>query len=68
MRHAGTLVCSEWKAPYHCPVRQGGGAEEKADIRGGTVGELGEGLSGLWRSFGEYDGIQVSAEGDDGGR
>ena len=68
MQHAGPLECSERKAPCHLPVRQGGGAEEKVDIGGGTAGEIGEGLSGLWFSFGEYDGVQLSGEGDNGGR
>ena len=30
--------------------------------------ELGEGLSGLWRSFRECNGVQISGEGDDGRR
>ena len=47
---------------------QGGGAEEKADGGGGTMGDLGEGLSGLWRTFIECDGVQISGEGDDGRR
>ena len=33
-------------------MRQGGGAEEKAVSGGGIEGELGEGLSGLWRTCG----------------
>ena len=32
------------------------------------MGELGEGLSGLWCSFGEYYGVQVSGEDEDGRR
>ena len=60
MRHAGTLACSEREAPCHCPVRQGGGAEAKADGGGETAGDLGEGLLGLCCSFREYDGVQIS--------
>ena len=30
MRHAVPLECSEQKVPCHHPVRQGGGAEDKA--------------------------------------
>ena len=68
IRHAGPLMCFEQKAPFHCTVFQGGGAEEKAVSGGEIVGELGEGLSGLWRNFGKCDGVQVSGKGDDGGR
>ena len=68
MRHSGPLACSERKAPCHCPARQGIGAEEKVDSGGGTAGEIVEGLSGLWCSFGECDGVQVSGEGDNGER
>ena len=68
MQHAGPLEFSEKKAPCHCPVRQRGGAEDKVASGRGTVGDLREGLSGLWLSFGEFDGVQVSGEGDDGGR
>ena len=60
MRNAGTLMCSEREAPLHLPVRQGGGVEEKASGGGGTAGDIGEGISGLWLSFRECDGIQVS--------
>ena len=67
MQHAGPLECSERKAPCHLPMRQGGGAEEKVDIGGGTAGEIGEVLSGLWCSFEECAGVQVSREGDNGG-
>ena len=67
MRHAGTLAYIERKEPCHCTVRQGGGAEYKA-VSGGIIeGELGEGLSGLWRTFGKCDGVQVYSKGDDGG-
>ena len=31
------------------------------------MGELREGILGLWPSFGEYEGVQVSGEGNDGG-
>ena len=41
--------------------------EAKASGRGGTVGELGEGLSGLWITFGECDGVKISGKGDDVG-
>ena len=59
MQHSGPLVRSNQKAPCHHPVIQGGGTEEKEDRGGGTSGELLEGLSGLWRSFGECDVFQV---------
>ena len=40
MQHAGPLACVERKAPFHCTVRHGGGAEEKV-VRGGIIeGEL----------------------------
>ena len=48
-------------------MRQGGGTEAKEEGRGRTVGELREGLSGLWKTFGEFDGVQISGKGDDGG-
>ena len=68
MRYAGPLACSERKAPYHRPVRHEGRSEEKADSKGGTAGELREGHLGLWQFFGECDFIQLSGEGNDGGR
>ena len=49
-------------------MRQGSGEEEKADSGGGTAGEIGEGLSGLWLSFGKCYGVQLSGKDDDGGR
>ena len=67
MQHSGPLTCVERKAPCHRTVRQGGGAEEKAVSRGGIEGELGEGLSVLWRTFGKCDGVQVSGKVDDDG-
>ena len=67
MRHDGLLVCIEQNAPCFCTLRQGGGAEEKAVSGGGIEGELGEGLSGLWRNFGKCDGVQVSSKGDEYG-
>ena len=67
MQHDGPLACIVRKAPCHRIVRQGGGEEEKAVSGGGIEGELGEGPSGLWRTFGKCDGIQVSGKGDDGG-
>ena len=30
------------------------------------MGDLVEGLSGLWRTFGEYEGVQISGKGVDG--
>ena len=48
LQHVGAMVCSEHEAPYHGPVRQGGGKEAKAADRGVTAGETEEGLSGLW--------------------
>ena len=68
MRHAGPLACVERKAPCNRIVLQGGGAEEKAVDGGGIDIDLGEGLSGLWKTFGKCDGVQVSGKGDDGGR
>ena len=41
MQHAGPMVCSERKAPFHRSVRQGGGAKEKIASVGGTAGDLG---------------------------
>ena len=46
LQHDGALACSEWEAPFHRPVRQGGGRELKAAGGGGSVGEFGEGLLG----------------------
>ena len=40
MRHAGPPEYSKRKAPFHRPVRQGCGAEEKAASGGGTAVEL----------------------------
>ena len=67
MQHAGPLAYVEHKAPCHRTVCQGGEAEEKAVSGEGVKGELREGLSGLWRTFGKCDGVQVSGKGDDGG-
>ena len=67
MRCAGPLACIERKAPCQCTVCQGGGVEEKAFRGGGILGELREGLSGLWRTFEKCDGVQVYSKGDDGG-
>ena len=67
MRHAVPLACVEQKPPCHRTVRQGGGAEEKAVSRGGIEEELGEGLSGQWKTFGKCDGVQVSGKVDDSG-
>ena len=64
MRCAGPLACIERKAPCQCTVCQGGGVEEKAVRGGGILGELREGLSGLWRTFEKCDGVQVSGKGD----
>ena len=49
----------------HSPVRQGGGVEEKAASVGGNAGDFGEVLSSLWRSFENFDGVQVYGKGDD---
>ena len=49
-------------------MRQGGGAEDKVASGGGTMGDIVEGLSGLWCSFEECDSVQVSGEDDDDGR
>ena len=68
MQYSGPLACYEWEAPWHRPVRPGGGSEANAVGRGGTAGDLGEGLSGLWRTFGKCDGVQISGKGDDGAR
>ena len=67
MQHSGPLVCVEQKAPCHCIVHHRGRAEEKA-VSGGVIeGDLVEGLSGLWITFGKCDYVQVSGKGDDGG-
>ena len=66
VRHAGPLACVERRAPFHLTVLQGGGAEEKAVSRGGIEEEIREGLSGLWRTFGKCDSVQVSGNSDDG--
>ena len=66
MWHAGPLASAERKSPCHCTVRQGGGAEERVLSGGGSEGELGEGLSGLWRTFGKCDGVQVYRNVGDG--
>ena len=65
MRNSVTLACVERKAPFHLTVFQGGGAEEKAVSGGGIEGEIGEGLSGIWITFGKRDGVQVYGKGDD---
>ena len=67
LRHTGTLACSEQESPYHFQVRQGSRTDAKEAGRGGTAGELGEGLSGLWRTFVECYGVKISGKGDDGG-
>ena len=47
VQHSGALEFTEWEAPCHLPVRQGGGEEAPtADIRG-DVGDYREGLPGL---------------------
>ena len=40
--------------------------EENTVSRGGIEGDIGEGLSGLSRTFGKCDGVQVSGKGNDG--
>ena len=67
IQHAVPLVCVEWDTPYYRTLRQGGGAKEKAVIGGRIEGELGEGLSGLWITFGKCDRVQVYGKGNDGG-
>ena len=67
MRHAGILACIEQRAYFHRTVHQGGGVEDKADSGGGIEGELGEGLSGLWKTFLKCDDVQISGKSDDGG-
>ena len=65
MQHSGPLECIDQKAPFCRTVRQGGGAKEKA-VSGGRIEiKLGEGLSGLWRTFVKCDGVQVSGKSDD---
>ena len=49
-------------------MRQGGGTEAKEAGGGRVSGEPGEGLSGLWLTIGECDGVKVSEKGDDGRR
>ena len=66
MQHAAPMACVERKSPCHRTVRHGGRAEEKAISGGGIEGELGEGLSGLLRTFGKCDGVQIYWKGDDG--
>ena len=66
MQHSGTLDYVERKAPFNRTLPRGGGAEEKAVSGERIEGELGESLSGLWRTFGKCDGVQVSGKGDDG--
>ena len=46
---------------------QGSGKEVKADVVGGTVGDIGEGLSGLRGNIVECDVFQVSGTGVDVG-
>ena len=67
LRHAGTQACSEQEVPSHRPVHQGSVTEAKEAGGGGTAGDIGEGLSGLWQTFGDCDSIQISGNGDDGG-
>ena len=67
MQHDGTLACVERKEICYHTVRQGGRAGDKA-VSGGIIeGELGEGISGLWRTFGKCDCVQVSGKVDDRG-
>ena len=47
MQHASALEYTEREAPCHRPVRKEGGKEAQTAGGGGTVGDLGEGLSGL---------------------
>ena len=50
VQHSGALEFTEWEAPCHLPVRQGGGEESPtADIRG-DVGEYREDLPGLLKT------------------
>ena len=57
MWHSGTLAYTEWKAHHHRTVRHWIGAEEAAVSEGVIKGEHGEGLWGLWLSFGKCDGV-----------
>ena len=67
LKYSGPLTCSEQEAPCHLPVIQGGRKEVKASGGGGTVGEIGEGLSGLRGTIGNRDIFQVSGKGVEGG-
>ena len=65
LQHAGVLECSEREAPCHCPVCQEGGKKANAAGVGGTVGDLGEILSGLQVTIGDRDVLKVSGKGVD---
>ena len=49
LQHDDALECSEQESYCHRPVRQGGGKEGKAGVRGGTEGEIGEVMVNHWR-------------------
>ena len=69
MRHDGALKCTEWEAPCHLPVHQGGGEEVQTAVRGGAAGDFTEGLPGLRGTAGNSHLIQVYGTGyDSGGR
>ena len=68
MQHAGPLACSEQKVPCHRPVGQRGGSEDKEVSGGRSMGDIREGLSGLWYYFGECNDVQLYGEGDEGRR
>ena len=57
MQHYGTTLGTERKAPFHRSVRQGSGAKEALASRGGSEGELGEGLRGIRGASGKCDGV-----------
>ena len=69
MQHAGALAYNEWEAPRHQLVRQWDGEELQMAGGGGTVGEFGEGLTGLWGTAGDSHIFQVPGTSyDSGGR
>ena len=66
MRHDGALKCTEWEAPCHLPVHQGGGEEVQTAVGGGAAGEFTEGLPGLRGTAGNSHLVQVYWTGSDG--
>ena len=63
IQYSGALAYTEWEAPRHRLVRQGGGEEAQTSGGGRAAGKFGEGLSGLWGTPRDNHFVQVPGKG-----